>query len=216
VCNIYVFFSIVHNMNPLNILLWVESIPRLLSMIDFLHIETNDFVFILHSFSSMDLFISFQEKYPSILFIYIKNLSSNVYESITYATKEIIRKYTCHSKTILLSDMYIYTSNILMKYRTIENNVIYYKKKNGMIEENNSFNIMYCKYKDSIVHIYGFQDINILYYYAKQISLTQSVSSVSSSFQMIDLLLAMVLKKEDFSWISIKKGDIHKIDISDL
>jgi HAD superfamily hydrolase (TIGR01509 family) len=118
-------------------------------------------------------------KYPNTIFIELKKQTRGAAETIFIGIKEIIEQ-TKNKKCMLLDCDTFYTTNIIDKYRNIDENAIFYNvnyDKNPIfsyIELDSESNVIRIKEKDKIsdnanTGIYCFKDIHELLLYAEYV-----------------------------------------------
>jgi dTDP-glucose pyrophosphorylase len=185
-----------------------------LSMID------EDKIFIIYN-KDLDDF-NFKEiiinKYPKIVLIRLDHDTKGASETIFIGLKEIILNYDYHKKTILIDGDTFYNENILEKFRKLDSkNAVFYIKNYEVnpifsyIQMDNENNIIAIKEKEKIsdyanTGAYAFDDINILYNYAKYV--VQNNITFKNEIYISCIIDIMLKEQQHFIGIELKSKDV--------
>ncbi len=149
-------------------------------LIDNLNIDINDKIFIIcYNLEQYNFKNTIQDKYPFINFIILHNQTKGASETLMIGLEEII-KLTNNKKCLLMDCDTFYTQNVILMYKNINENAVFYTlnyEKNPIysyIKMSDNYKITEIKEKikisdNSNTGIYCFNDINILYKYAKYV-----------------------------------------------
>lgn len=151
-------------------------------VIDNLSINDEDKIFIIYNkdLNEYDFSNIIKNKYPNITLIKLDNDTKGASETVFIGLNEIINNYSFNKKSILIDGDTFYTEDIINKFRIIDKNAVFFTKNYDInpvfsyIKIDDENNIIDIKEKNKIsdnanTGAYAFDDINILYNYAKYV-----------------------------------------------
>lgn len=191
----------------------------LFHVIDNLNICKNDKIFIIYNIElDNDNFSEIiTTKYPEIKLIKLMRDTKGAAETVYIGLSEIIKNYSCAKKTLLIDGDTFYTSNIIDKFRSIDNNAVFYTINTN---PNPIFSYIVMNEFDIITEIkekkkisdnantgaYAFCDIMQLYNYSKYV--VDNDIRFNNECYTSCIIDEMIKQKELFNGIKLEDDDV--------
>ena len=189
-------------------------------VIDNLVIDNDDKIFIIYNKDLDDYDFSniIKNKYININLIRLDNDTKGASETVFIGLNEIIKNYTYNKKSILIDGDTFYTSDIINKFRIIDKNAVFFTKNYdtnpvfSYIKMDIENNIIDIKEKNKIsdnanTGAYAFDDINILYNYAKYV--VENDIRFNNECYTSCIISEMIHKNEPFLGIELDEKNVH-------
>jgi len=191
----------------------------LFHVIDNLNICENDKIFIIYNIElDNDNFSDIiTTKYPEIKLIKLMNDTKGAAETVYIGLSEIIKNYSYDKKTLLIDGDTFYTSNIVDKFRAINNNAVFYTINTS---SNPIFSYIVMNEFDIITEIkekkkisenantgaYAFSNIMQLYNYSKYV--VDNDIRFNNECYTSCIIDEMINQKELFTGIKLEDDDV--------
>ena len=188
-------------------------------VIDNLNVCENDKIFIIYNIElDNDNFSEIiTTKYPEIKLIKLMRDTKGAAETVYIGLSEIIKNYSYAKKTLLIDGDTFYTSNIIDKFRIIDNNVVFYTINTNI---NPIFSYIVMNEFDIITEIkekkkisdnantgaYAFCDIMQLYNYSKYV--VDNDIRFNNECYTSCIIDEMIKQKELFNGIKLEDDDV--------
>ena len=189
-------------------------------VIDNLVINNEDKIFIIYNKDLDDFEFSniIKNKYINIKLIRLDRDTKGASETVFIGLSEIIKNYKHYKKSILIDGDTFYTSDIINKFRVINKNAVFFTKNYdsppifSYIKMDIENNIIDIKEKNKIsdnanTGAYAFDDINILYNYAKHI--VDNDIRFNNECYTSCIISEMIHKNEPFLGIELSDNNVH-------
>jgi len=189
-------------------------------VIDHLVIHKDDILFIIYNkdLDGDDFNNIMKNKYPIIHLIKLDKDTKGASETIFIGLDKIMREYHHHTKSILLDGDTFYTFDIINKYRNIHKNAVFFTKNYEVnpifsyikMDDQNNINDIKEKIKisdNANTGAYGFNDIHILYNYAKYV--VENNIYFNNECYTSCIISEMIYKNELFLGIELDIKDVH-------
>ena len=190
-------------------------------VIDNLIINSNDKFFIIYNkdLDDYDFKNIISNKYSFINLIKLDYYTKGATETVLFGLNYIFNNFEYNSKTLLIDGDTFYKDNIINKFLNIESNynsIFYIKNYDNKpifsyIELNENNDIINIKEKNKIsdninTGAYGFNDINILYKYAKYV-VENNIFFKNESY-ISCIINEMILNNEPFKGIELNSTNV--------
>jgi dTDP-glucose pyrophosphorylase len=191
----------------------------LFHVIDNLNVCENDKIFIIYNIElDNDNFSDIiTTKYPEIKLIKLMNDTKGAAETVYIGLSEIIKNYSYAKKTLLIDGDTFYTSNIVDKFRVIDNNAVFYTINTNpnpifsyiVMNEFDIINDIKEKKKisdNANTGAYAFCDIMQLYNYSKYV--VDNDIRFNNECYTSCIIDEMINQKELFTGIKLEDDDV--------
>ena len=189
-------------------------------VIDNLSISDEDKIFIIYNkdLNEYDFSNIIKNKYPNITLIKLDNDTKGASETVFIGLSEIINNYSYNKKSILIDGDTFYTEDIINKFRIIDKNAVFFTKNYDInpvfsyIKIDDENNIIDIKEKNKIsdnanTGAYAFDDINILYNYAKYV--VENDIRFNNECYTSCIISEMMNNNEPFLGIELNNNDVN-------
>jgi dTDP-glucose pyrophosphorylase len=190
-------------------------------VIDNLEVNNEDIIFIIYNkdLDNYNFSNIIKNNYSNINLIKLNKDTNGASETIFIGLNEIIKNYKYNKKSILIDGDTFYTSNIINKFRLIDNkNAVFFTKNYDInplfsyIKMDNENNITNIAEKNKIsdnanTGAYAFNDINILYNYAKYV--VENDIRFNNECYTSCIISEMINKNEPFLGIELNINSVH-------
>jgi dTDP-glucose pyrophosphorylase len=189
-------------------------------VIDNLSINDEDKIFIIYNkdLNEYDFNNIIKNKYQNITLIKLDNDTKGASETVFIGLKKIINNYSYNKKSILIDCDTFYTEDIINKFRLIDKNAIFFTKNDDIdpifsyIKMDNENNIIDIKEKNKIsdnanTGAYAFDNINILYNYAKYV--VDNDIKFNNECYTSCIISEMIRNNEPFLGIELNNNNVN-------
>jgi len=189
-------------------------------VIDNLVINKDDKIFIIYNkdLDNYDFSNIIKNKYTNINLIKLDRDTKGASETVFIGLNEIINNYSYNKKSILIDGDTFYTEDIINKFRSIDKNAVFYTHNFdanpvfSYIKIDNENNIIDIKEKNKIsdnanTGAYAFNDIKVLYNYAKYI--VENNIIFNNECYTSCIINEMINKNEQFLGIELNNNNVN-------